>query len=422
MKPAAKRRAEKNFDVGRSREMKTVTVLGSTGSVGQTTLGLLASAPDRFRVVALTGGGNWRLLAEQAALFTPAFIALADPRHIEDLKGALSGLPIEIAAGPGALLEAARRSADWVMAGIVGIAGLPPTMEAVRRGATVAFANKECLVSAGAVMLDEVARAGATLLPADSEHNAIFQVFEERNRERIDRIILTASGGPFRELDLASMAVKSPAEALAHPNWDMGRKISIDSATMMNKGLEIIEAHHLFDLPEDRIDVLVHPQSIVHSLVSYHDGSVLAQLGTPDMATPIANVLAWPDRMAVSGERLNLSEISNLTFQAPDPERFPALRLAREALRMGGGAPLIMNAANEIAVEEFLGGRIGFLDIARIVETMLEAEPLPAPETIDQVLEFDGEARRATRALIAGPSFIPHNDGKDAIAFAAASL
>jgi len=191
---------------------------------------------------------------------------------------------------------------------------------------------------------------------------------------------------------------------------------------MMNKGLEIIEAYHLFDLPEDRIDVLVHPQSIVHSLVSYHDGSVLAQLGTPDMATPIANVLAWPDRMAVSGERLNLSEISNLTFQAPDPERFPALRLAREALRMGGGAPLIMNAANEIAVEEFLGGRIGFLDIARIVETMLEAEPVPAPETIDQVLEFDGEARRATRALIAGPSFTPHNDGKDAIAFAAASL
>ncbi len=407
---------------GAVAEMKTVTVLGSTGSVGQTTLGLFASAPGRFRVVALTGGANWRLLAEQATQFKPEFVAIAEPRHLKQLEAALSGLSTEVAAGPEALLEAARRSAEWVMAGIVGVAGLPPTMEAVRRGATVAFANKECLVSAGSVMLDEVARAGATLLPADSEHNAIFQVFEERNRERIDRIILTASGGPFRELDLAGMAGKSPEEALAHPNWDMGRKISIDSATMMNKGLEIIEAHHLFDLPEDRIDVLVHPQSIVHSLVSYHDGSVLAQLGTPDMATPIANVLAWPDRMAVAGKRLDLSEISRLTFQAPDPERFPALRLAREALRAGGGAPLVMNAANEIAVEEFLAGRIGFLDIARIVEAMLEAAPVPVPETIDQVLEFDAEARRATRAWVAGRSFIPDNEGKDAIAFAAASL
>lgn len=402
--------------------MKTVTVLGSTGSVGQTTLGLLAGAPDRFRVVALTGGSNWRLLAEQAVLFKPAFVAIANPRHLKELKAALSELPIEVAAGAEALLEAARLPAEWVMAGIVGVAGLPPTIEAVRRGATVAFANKECLVSAGAVMLEEVAQAGATLLPADSEHNAIFQVFEERNRERIDRIILTASGGPFRELDLASMADKSPEEALAHPNWDMGRKISIDSATMMNKGLEIIEAYHLFDLSEDRIDVLIHPQSIVHSLVSYHDGSVLAQLGTPDMATPIANVLAWPDRMAVPGKRLDLSEISNLTFQAPDPERFPALRLAREALRVGGGAPLVMNAANEIAVEAFLAGRIGFLDIARIVEMMLEAEPVPAPETIDQVLECDVEARRATRALVAERFSIPDDEGKDAIAFAAASL
>ena len=402
--------------------MKTVTVLGSTGSVGQTTLGLFASAPDRFRVVALTGGGNWRLLAQQAKQFIPEFVAIAEPRHLKDLEAALSGVPTEVAAGAEALLEAARRSAEWVMAGIVGVAGLPPTMEAVRRGATVAFANKECLVSAGAVMLEEVARAGATLLPADSEHNAIFQVFEERNREGIDRIILTASGGPFRELDLAGMAGKSPAEALAHPNWDMGRKISIDSATMMNKGLEIIEAHHLFDLPEDRIDVLIHPQSIVHSLVSYHDGSVLAQLGTPDMATPIANVLAWPDRMEVAGKRLDLSEISKLTFQEPDPERFPALRLAREALRAGGGAPLVMNAANEVAVEEFLAGRIGFLDIARIVEAMLEVGPVPAPETIDQVLEFDAETRRATGAFVAGPSFIPDGEGKDAIAFAAASL
>jgi 1-deoxy-D-xylulose-5-phosphate reductoisomerase len=402
--------------------MKTVTVLGSTGSVGCTTLRLLESEPENFKVIALTAGANWRLLAEQARKTLPAFVAIADSRHAGELKTALADLPIEVAAGPDGLTEAARRPADWVMAGIVGVAGLPPTMEAVRRGATVAFANKECLVSAGAVMLDEVARAGATLLPADSEHNAIFQVFEERNRERIDRIILTASGGPFRDLDLADMAAKTPAEALAHPNWDMGRKISIDSATMMNKGLEIIEAHHLFAMPEDRIDVLVHPQSIVHSLVAYRDGSVLAQLGTPDMAIPIANVLAWPERMAVAGRPLDLSEISRLTFEAPDPVKFPALRLAREALRENGAAPLVMNAANEIAVDAFLDGRVGFLDIVRIVEAMMEACPVPPPSTIEEVLSFDAEVRRATREFVADSLSDPGDHGKDPIALAAASL
>ena len=402
--------------------MKTVTVLGSTGSVGCTTLRLLESEPERFRVIALTGGANWRLLADQARRFQPTFVAIADERHLGALSEALADLSIEVAAGPASLLEAARRPAEWVMAGIVGVAGLPPTMEAVRRGVTVAFANKECLVSAGAVMLDEVARAGATLLPADSEHNAIFQVFEERNRDRIERIILTASGGPFRELSLAEMARRTPAQALAHPNWDMGKKISIDSATMMNKGLEIIEAHHLFAMPEDRIDVLVHPQSIVHSLVAYGDGSVLAQLGTPDMATPIANVLAWPDRMTVAGRGLDLSEIASLTFEAPDPERFPALRLARDALRAGGAAPLIMNAANEIAVAEFLSGRIGFLDITRIVETMLEKDPVPAPKSIVEVLAFDADTRRATQALVDGSTFDRDGKDQDAIAFAAASL
>lgn len=402
--------------------MKTVTVLGSTGSVGCTTLRLLESQPERFRVIALTGGANWRLLAEQARRHMPAFVAIADDRHHAALRDALADLEIEVAAGSHALLEAARRPAEWVMAGIVGVAGLPPTMEAVRRGVTVAFANKECLVSAGSVMLDEVASAGATLLPADSEHNAIFQVFEERSRDQIERIILTASGGPFRELGLAEMARKTPAQALAHPNWDMGKKISVDSATMMNKGLEIIEAHHLFAMPEDRIDVLVHPQSIVHSLVAYGDGSVLAQLGTPDMATPIANVLAWPERMAVAGRTLDLSEIASLTFEAPDPVRFPALRLARDALRAGGAAPLVMNAANEIAVSEFLAGRIGFLDIAQVVETMLEKEPVPSPKTIVEVLEFDSETRRATQALVNASSFVRGAKEQDAIAFAAASL
>jgi 1-deoxy-D-xylulose-5-phosphate reductoisomerase len=402
--------------------MKTVTVLGSTGSIGCTTLRLLESDPEAFRVVALTAGANWRLLAEQSRRVRPEFIAVADPRHAADLKAALADLPIEVGSGPDALLEAARRSAEWVMAGIVGVAGLPPTIEAVRRGATVAFANKECLVSAGSVMLDEVARAGATLLPADSEHNAIFQVFEERNREGIDRIILTASGGPFRDLTLAEMERKTPAEALAHPNWDMGRKISIDSATMMNKGLEIIEAHHLFAMPEDRIDVLVHPQSIIHSLVAYRDGSVLAQLGTPDMAIPIANVLAWPRRMEVSGRRLDLSEIASLSFEAPDPIRFPALRLAREALRAGGAAELVLNAANEIAVEAFLEGRIGFLDIARTVEAMLTECPVPTPKTIDEVLICDAEARRATREWLDRSGTDRGLGGKDPIALAAASL
>ena len=402
--------------------MKTVTVLGSTGSVGCTTLRLLASEPERFRVKALTAGANWKLLAEQARLFRPEFVAIADARHHAALKEALSGLPIEVEAGPDALLEAARIQAQWVMAGIVGVAGLPPTMEAVRRGAVVAFANKECLVSAGGVMLEEVERANATLLPADSEHNAIFQVFEERSREQVDRIILTASGGPFRELSSAQMAAKTPAQALAHPNWDMGKKISIDSATMMNKGLEIIEAHHLFSMPEDRIDVLIHSQSIIHSLVSYRDGSVLAQLGMPDMATPIAHVLAWPERMAVAGRTLNLAEIAELSFQAPDPGRFPALRLAREVLRAGGAAPLVMNASNEIAVARFLVGDIGFLDIVRVVEKMLESGISRAPETIAEVLAFDAETRRATEAAIDASSFVRDLNGQDAIAISAASL
>ena len=402
--------------------MKTVTVLGSTGSVGCTTLQLLESDPGRFHVQALTGGSNWTLLADQARRLRPGFVAIADARHYQSLKAALADLPIEVAAGPQALTEAARRPAEWVMAGIVGVAGLPPTIEAVRRGAVVAFANKECLVSAGAVMLEEVARAGATLLPADSEHNAIFQVFEERNRPQIDRIILTASGGPFRELSFMEMRAKKPAQALAHPNWVMGQKISIDSATMMNKGLEIIEAHHLFAMPEDRIDVLVHPQSIVHSLVAYRDGSVLAQLGTPDMATPIAHVLAWPNRMAVEGRAMNLSEIASLTFEEPDPLRFPALRLAREVLRAGGAAALIMNAANEVAVARFLAGEIGFTDIVRVVERMLESAPMRAPGTIAEVLEFDAAARRATQTMLDEATPIRDSNGQDTIAFAAASL
>jgi 1-deoxy-D-xylulose-5-phosphate reductoisomerase len=292
------------------------------------------------------------------------------------------------------VIEAAQRPAERVVAAIVGAAGLAPTLAAVRRCAIVALANKECLVCAGALLTAEVAQWGATLLPVDSEHSAIFQVFESHQREAVERIILTASGGPFRQLDLAAMAGVTPAQAVAHPNWDMGAKISVDSATMMNKGLEVIEAHHLFALPGSRIEVLVHPQSVVHSLVAYIDGSVLAQLGAPDMRTPIAYALSWPSRMAAPSARLDLAAISKLTFEAPDPQRFPALRVAREALQTAGAAPTILNAANEVAVRGFLDGEIGFLDIVAVVEDTLERLPSTPPASLDEVNGVDAAARR----------------------------
>ena len=298
------------------------------------------------------------------------------------------------------IVEAAARDADWVMAGIVGSAGLEPTLEAARQGAVVALANKECLVCAGNLMLDEIARSGATLLPVDSEHNAIFQVFEFERRETIEKIILTASGGPFRTWSLEEMRDVTPAEAVAHPNWDMGAKISVDSATMMNKGLELIEAFYLFGLPEDRIDILVHPQSIVHSMVSYVDGSVLAQLGSPDMRTPISYTLAWPRRTEAPSPRLDLGKIAKLTFEAPDSQRFPALRLARVALKTGGSAPTILNASNEEAVAGFLAEKVGFPDIPRIVEETLEKMSGSEIRSVDDVLMVDAEARRVARDLM----------------------
>ncbi|MBO6559221.1 MAG: 1-deoxy-D-xylulose-5-phosphate reductoisomerase [Nisaea sp.] len=381
-------------------DRKSVSILGATGSVGGSTVDLLLANPERFSVKALTGGRNVARLAELSRALRPEFVAIADPSCYGALKEALSGSGIEIAAGDEAVCEAADRPADWVMAAIVGCAGLLPTLTAVRRGATVALANKECLVSAGHIMMREVAGAGATLLPVDSEHNAIFQVFEQDRREAIDKIVLTASGGPFREATLAEMAGKSPAEAVAHPRWDMGAKISVDSATMMNKGLEVIEAAHLFALPEDRIDVLVHPESIIHSLVAYRDGSVLAQLGTPDMRTPISYALAWPERMQTNVRPLDLSEIATLTFSAPDMQRFPALALARAALRSGGAMPAVLNAANEIAVEGFLSGKLGFTGIAELVEEVMAAVDPAAPGTIDDVIGLDREIRgEAARRL-----------------------
>ena len=379
---------------------RSVTILGSTGSVGRNTVDLIRRHPDAYRIEALTGSDNVTLLAEQARLLRPKLAVVANPARYGELKEALAGTGTELAAGPEAVIEAAQRPADWVMASIVGAAGLKPTLAAVRRGAVIGLANKETLVCAGALMMGEVKRHEATLLPVDSEHSAIFQVFETERREAVDRIILTASGGPFRTASREVMEKATPAQAVKHPNWSMGAKISIDSATMMNKGLEIIEAQHLFNMPESRIDVLVHPQSVIHSMVSYVDGSVLAQLGTPDMRTPIAVALAWPKRMGCPCERLDFAKVSTLTFEAPDEIRFPALKLARQALRSGGGAPVVLNAANEVAVQAFLDGRVGFLDIAAIVENCLARVNAGAAADLEEVAMADQASRAEARRQV----------------------
>jgi 1-deoxy-D-xylulose-5-phosphate reductoisomerase len=379
---------------------RSVTILGSTGSVGCNTVDLIERDPERFTVQALTAHRNVELLARQAKSLRAKLAVVADPARYGDLKAALSGTTIEAAAGAEALCEAADYRSDFVMAGIVGLAGLRPTLTAIKRGATVGFANKECLVSAGEVMLAEIEKSGAVFLPVDSEHNAIFQVFDFDRIDQIDRIILTASGGPFRERKIEEMSQVTPAQAVAHPNWDMGAKISVDSATMMNKGLELIEAYYLFGLPEEKIEILVHPQSVIHSMVAYVDGSVLAQLGTPDMRTPIAYTLAWPERMAAPAARLELDKIASLTFETPDSERFPALRIAREALKIGGAAPAILNAANEVAVRYFLSENIGFLDIVRVVEKTLAQGPTGRLGTLDEVCEVDAAARSIAEKII----------------------
>ncbi len=374
-------------------DVRSVSILGSTGSVGANTVDLLMRTPERFRVEALSAKRNVEALAEQALALKPEIAVIGDEDCYGDLKEAMAGSGIEVAAGRRAVIEAAMRPAEWVMASIVGTAGLEPTFKAVERGAIVGLANKECLVSAGDVMIDEINRHGATLIPVDSEHSAIYQVFDFSDPSKVNRIILTASGGPFREKSRDEMAAVTPEQAVAHPNWDMGAKISIDSATMMNKGLELIEAYHLFPVREDQIEILVHPQSVVHSLVDYVDGSVLAQMGTPDMRTPIAYALGWPKRMSTPASRLRLEEIGKLTFSEPDEARFPALRLAREALKQGGNAPTVLNAANEVAVEGFLAGRIGFLEIAAIVEKTLEKARYCELGSVAEVLEADADAR-----------------------------
>ena len=372
---------------------RTVTILGATGSVGRSTLDLLEREPDRFEVLALTANSDVAGLAEAARRAGAKRAVVAREDRLAELKAALQGTGIEAAAGEEAVLEASASGAEWTMAAIVGTAGLRPTMAALRGGGTVALANKEALVSAGGIMMDLVRSAGATLLPVDSEHNAIFQCLAGNRASEVRRIILTASGGPFRSLGLDAMRSATPAQAVAHPNWSMGAKISVDSATLMNKGLELIEAFHLFPLPLEAFEVVIHRQSVVHSLVEYRDGSVLAQLGAPDMRVPIAYALAWPERMETPCERLDLARIGRLDFEAPDAVRFPALRLAREALEAGGARPAILNAANEVAVAAFLAGAIGFLDIASIVAETLRCCDRPAAQTVEDVLEIDRAAR-----------------------------
>jgi 1-deoxy-D-xylulose-5-phosphate reductoisomerase len=383
---------------------RSVTVLGATGSIGASTIDLLKRNRARYRVEALSAKRNAGLLAQAARAVDARFAAVADPQAYRELKDGLAGSGIEAAAGEAALLEAAQRPADWVMAAISGSTGLKPTLLAAERGATVALANKECLVCAGALFMRRAASAGATVLPVDSEHNAVFQALSAGRREDVRRVILTASGGPFRTWSREAIRAATPEQALRHPNWVMGPKVTIDSATLMNKGLELIEAHHLFSLGLAEIDVLVHPQSVVHGLVEFRDGSVVAQLGAPDMRIPIAHCLAWPERISGPAPRLDLAAVGTLGFEQPDLDRFPALALARRALETGLSAPTILNAANEIAVEAFLRGQLSFPGIAALVEATLEAADrqtgLREPDSIDEALAIDQNARSMAGGLL----------------------
>jgi len=375
---------------------RKIAILGATGSVGSSTLDLLERSPDRFEVVAVTAATNAEALADIARRTKARLAIVADESKLGLLRECLAGTSCEIAGGADALAQAATGDADLVIAAIVGCAGLKPVMAAVEAGKTVALANKEALVTAGDLMIAAAARHHATILPVDSEHNAIFQCLAASRKEDVSRIILTASGGPFRTATIGTLENVTPDQAVAHPNWSMGAKISVDSATLMNKGLELIEAHYLFGLTSDRIDIVIHPQSTVHSLVEFVDGSVLAQLGAPDMRIPIAYALAWPERLETPAERLDLAALGRLDFEAPDPERFPALRIAREAMEAGGAAPIVLNAANEVAVESFLRGRIRFPEIARVVEQALQDSSFASPQSIADVLEID----RITRTRV----------------------
>ncbi len=383
---------------------RRITILGSTGSIGCNTLDVVSQlgGRDNFEIAALTGFGNIALLAAQAKTFGARLAVTADESQYAALKDALAGSGIAVAAGQSGLIEAAEMDAGWVMAAIVGTAGLAPTLAAARRGADIALANKECLVSAGDLFVDAVKAGGGQLIPVDSEHSAIFQSLETDQRHAVERIILTASGGPFRTWTREKMADVTAETARAHPNWSMGLKISIGSASMFNKALEMIEAKHLFDVRPDQIEVIVHPQSIIHSMVGYRDGSVLAQLGCPDMRTAIGYALTYPDRPPLNVERLDFAKLSRLDFEAPDETRFPALRLARTALERGGVQGAVMNAAEEIAFNAFVAGRIGFLDMADIAEQVMDCmQGFGSARTMDDVFAADAEARRRAADVIA---------------------
>ena len=381
-----------------------MTILGATGSIGASTIDLIKREPARYRVEAVSARRNAGALAALARDLNARFAAVGDPGAYAELRDALAGSGIETGAGESALIEAAARPAQWVIGAITGAAGLKPTLAAAERGAIVALANKECLVCAGSLFMGRAAKSGATVLPVDSEHNALFQAMSGSRREDVRRVILTASGGPFRTWTADAIRAATPEQALKHPNWSMGPKVTIDSATLMNKGLEVIEAHHLFALAPDEIDVVVHPQSIVHGLVEFRDGSLIAQLGSPDMRIPIAYCLAWPQRMAGPAQRLDLVHHASLTFERPDLERFPALALARRALKAGGGAPTVLNAANEVGVAAFLAGRLKFLGIAALVEATLEAAAgrgmTREPATIEDALAVDQDSRLLAGRLL----------------------
>ena len=379
---------------------RKISILGATGSVGTSTLDLVERHPNRFEVVALTAARKVGLLADAAVRTGARLAVIGEAAMLPELEQRLAGTGCRAATGQEALAEAATGDAEWVMAAIVGCAGLEPVMAAVEAGKTVALANKEALVTAGQLMIQTARRSGSVILPVDSEHNAIFQCLTNNSAQEVSRLVLTASGGPFCSWTREQMAGATPEKAVAHPNWSMGAKISVDSATMMNKGLELIEAHHLFGVPSRQIDILVHPQSVIHSMVEYVDGSVLAQLGSPDMRIPIAHALAWPQRMETPAERLDLSRLGSLSFEKPDLDRFPALRIARAALEAGGSSPIVLNAANEEAVAAFLGHRIGFLDIVEIVEEAVDRMAAAAPQSIAEVIDIDRQARSLAQTLM----------------------